>query len=149
MAATERGTSSGGHIVRRAALLLALALAACSSQSVKTHPVSGRVEVKDGDVAILTMSTVELKHETDETLRPYGNLDAGGNFSLKTLHQGKVIEGAPEGKYRARVILADPSDEGVPKRKGEPIHRRYYEFATSGLTITVPSGDYSLSLSKK
>jgi hypothetical protein len=121
----------------------------CSSQSVKTHPVTGKVEIKDGDAAILTGSTIELRLESDETIRPYGNIDSSGNYTLKTLHQGELLTGAPEGTYKARIILADASDEGVPKRKGDPVHRRYYEFQTSGLSMKIPGGDYNVSLSRK
>jgi hypothetical protein len=124
-------------------------LAGCSGQSVKTHAVSGKIAIKDGDVAILTGSSIEMKSDADETVRPIGNLDASGNFTLKTLHQGEILPGAPEGKYKARIILGDESDEGVPKRKGNPIHQRFLEFETSGLTVTVPSGDYTVSLTKK
>jgi len=59
------------------------------------------------------------------------------------------LEGAPEGKYKARINLADPSDEGVPKRKGDPINKKYYDFSASKLTVTVPGGEYNVSLSKK
>ena len=124
-------------------------LLGCSGPSIKTHPVSGKVEIKDGDVAILTGSGVEFVHETDESLRPSGNIDASGGFTVKTLHKGEILSGAPEGKYKARIILGDQSDEGVPKRKGNVIHPRYLEFATSKLSFTVPGGDYTVSLSKK
>jgi hypothetical protein len=130
------------------ALLMSL-LVGCSGQSVKTHPVTGKVEIKDGDVAILTGSGVEFVHESDELMRPSGNIDSSGNFTVKTLLRGEILPGAPEGKYKARIILADPNDDGVPKRKGNPIHPRYLEFGTSGLSITVPGGDYTVSLSKK
>jgi hypothetical protein len=126
-----------------------LVLVGCSGQTIKTYPVAGKVEIKDGDVAILTGSYVELKHESDEALRPGGNIDSSGAFTVKTLHQGVLLRGAPEGKYRARIILGDESDEGVPKRKGNPIHNRYLDFATSGLSVTVPSGDFTVSLSRK
>jgi hypothetical protein len=122
----------------------------CSSQSaIKTHPVVGKVEIKDGDVAILTGSAVELQHETDENLRPSGNIDATGRFVVKTLYKGEYLEGAPEGKYKARIILGDPSDEGVPKRKGDPIHKRYLDFTASKLSMSVPGGDYNVSVAKK
>jgi hypothetical protein len=39
--------------------------------------------------------------------------------------------------------------EGVPKRKGNPFHPRYLDFEKSGLSITVPSSDYAVVLSKK
>jgi len=125
--------------------------AGCSSQGIKTYPVSGKVEVKDGDVAMLTGSTIQLVQEADDTIRPYGNLDASGNFTVKTLHKGEIAQGAPQGKYKARIMLGDESDEGVPSRKGKGnvIHPRFLEFNTSGLYLTVPSSDYTLSLSRK
>jgi len=131
--------------------LLALVGAGCGGQNIKTHRVTGKVEVKDGEVAMLAGSSVELKHETDEGLRPYGNIDASGNFSLKTQYKGQLVEGAPEGNYKARIILGDESDEGVPKRKGKgnPIHPRFFNFQTSGLTFKVPGSDYTVSLSRK
>ena len=126
-----------------------LLLVGCSSQSIKTHPVSGKVEIKDGDVAILTGSSVEFKHESDESFRPYGNIDSSGKFAVKTLYKGETLTGAPEGNYKARIILADQLDDGVPKRKGDPIHRRYYEFDSAKLSVKVPSSDYNISVSKK
>jgi hypothetical protein len=129
--------------------LAVVLLAGCSGQSIKTHPVSGKVAIKDGDVVILTGSSIELKSDAEETVRPIGNIDASGNFTLKTLHQGEILPGAPEGKYKARIILGDDSDEGVPKRKGNPIHPRFLEFETSGLSYTVPSGEFVVALSKK
>jgi hypothetical protein len=140
------------RVSRESAVLSALSLfllVGCGGPSVKTHPVTGKVEIKDGDAAILTGSGVEFMHESDELLRPSGNIDANGNFTVKTLHQGEILPGAPEGKYKVRIILADPNDDGVPKRKGNPIHPRYFEYATSGLTVSVPSGDYTVTLSKK
>jgi hypothetical protein len=124
-------------------------LVGCGGPSIKTHPVSGKVEIKDGDAAVLTGSTIELKHQSDESLRPYGNFDSAGNFTVKTVHQGEVLEGAPEGQYSARIVLADESDEGVPKRKGEVIHRRFLNFETSGLSVTVPSDQVTVTLSRK
>jgi hypothetical protein len=138
--------SLGSAIVPALFLFL---LAGCSGQSIKTHPVSGKVEIKDGDVAILTGSDIELKHEDDEFLRPTGDIDSSGHFSLNTLYQGEILQGAPEGKYQARIILGDESDEGVPKRKGNPVHPRFLDFATSGLTVTVPGDSPTISLSKK
>ena len=132
------------------AVLFAYLSVGCSTKNpIKTHPVVGKVEIKDGDTAILTGSAVELQSENDENLRPFGNIDSTGKFVVKTLYKGQILEGAPEGKYKARINLADPSDEGVPKRKGDPIHRKYYDFSASKLTMTVPGGDYNVSLTKK
>jgi len=141
-------------VLRASAVLIALPLAlsaGCSGPGIKTHPVSGKVEVKDGDVAMLAGSTVQLVQEADETIRPYGNIDASGNFTVKTPFKGEILQGAPAGKYKARLMLGDESDEGVPSRKGKGnvIHPRVLEFDKSGLSITVPSADYTVSLSRK
>lgn len=144
-----RRGSWGGIALASCQCLLMIMLVGCGGKGLKTHPVSGKVEIKDGDVAILTGSGVEFQHETDEFLRPSGNLDSSGAFTVKTVHQGKIFVGAPEGKYKLRIILGDQSDEGVPKRKGDPIHKRFLEFNTSGLSVTVPSSEYTVSLSKK
>jgi hypothetical protein len=129
--------------------LVLLAAGGCSGQKIKTIPVAGTVEIKDGDVSLLTRSSIELKSDADESLRAIGNIDSAGKFEVKTRYQGELVPGAPEGKYKARIVLADPSDEGVPKRKGNPIHQRFLEFETSGLVVTVPSGGYTVSLSRK
>ena len=121
----------------------------CGASGVKTYPVKGNVEIKDGDVALLVGSHVELMQESNPDIRPSGKIEPGGGFSLQTLHQGKVVAGAPAGKYKARVVLGDESDAGVPKRKGDPIHKRYFDFETSGLSLTVTSSNYTVSLSKK
>ena len=134
-----------------ASALSLLLLFGCSGSGIKTHPVSGKVNVKDGDAAMLTGSTVQLVREDDETIRPYGNIDASGSFTVKTPYKGEVVQGAPAGKYKARLMLGDESDEGVPSRKGKGnvIHPRFLEFDKSGLSMTVPSGDYTVSVSKK
>jgi len=123
----------------------------CGGPSIKTYPVSGKVEVKDGDFAMLTGSSIQLVQEGDETIRPYGDINASGNFTVKTLYKGDIVQGAPAGKYKARIMLGDESNEGVPSRKGKGnvIHPRFLEFDKSGLSIAVPSSDYTVSLSKK
>jgi hypothetical protein len=132
-----------------AGMLAFVVFTGCSGGGPKTHAVRGKVEIKDGDVTILTGSNVEMMLETDETLRANGRIDAEGAFEVQTQHDGKILTGAPEGKYKVRIILGDESDEGVPKRKGNPIHPRYLSFETSGLSFTVPAGDYSVSLATK
>ena len=121
----------------------------CSRATIKTYPVAGRMQITDGDISLLTGSHVELLNETDVNIRASGKIASGGDFRMETLYQGRIVQGAPEGTYKARIVLADEGDEGVPKRKGEVIHRRYFDFQTSGLSLKVPGGDYNLSLSRK
>jgi hypothetical protein len=130
-------------------VLAAALLSGCSGAAIKTYPVAGKVQITDGDTSQLAGSHVELLHETDQALRPSGKIAPSGDFKLETLCQGRILPGAPEGTYKARIILADESDEGIPKRKGEAIHRRFFDFQTSGLSLKVPGGDYNFSLSRK
>jgi hypothetical protein len=137
-------------------LAMVLAAAACLLFSggcgggVKTYPVAGKVEVKDGDVAPLAGSNIEFVRTDDELIRASGRISPGGEFTVTTLHDGKVLEGAPQGEYKGRIVLGDESDEDVPKRQGDPVHRRYYDFQTSGLKLTVPpDGEVVVSLSRR
>ena len=139
-----------GVIVRWLVGCFVLLPVGCGGAKVKTHPVQGKVTIQDGDVAILTGSHVELMAQDGAAeKRSSGVIAADGSFVLKTLYEGEVVAGAPEGEYKARIILGDPSDENVPKRQGNPVHPRYMQFETSGLAMKVPSGEYNLSLSKK
>jgi hypothetical protein len=124
-------------------------LLGCAKSGLKTHPVAGKVEVQDGDVAPLVASHVELMQDADPLLRPSGKIDSSGRFTIQTLSQGKLHEGAPEGTYHVRIVLADQSDEGVPKRIGDPVHKRFLDFDKSALTLAVPSGDYTIRVAKK
>lgn len=128
--------------------LLLLSLVGCQRDQPKTRPVSGAVELATGDVALLKGSNVELVQESDSTVRASGVIGDGGRFQIKTFHNGSFLGGALEGNYKARIILADESDEGIPKRPPNLVPRRYLDFETSGLKLSVPSGDYNLKLSK-
>jgi hypothetical protein len=113
--------------------------------------VNGKVELQGGDVSLLQGSHVVLipDAEPDNFLRPDGAINADGMFSLQTLIEGELVNGAPEGKYKVRIGLADESDEGIPKRPPNLVHRRFLDFTTSGLTLTVPSENYTVVLGAK
>jgi hypothetical protein len=133
-----------------AAVLTLFLLTGCpSGSSIKTHPVQGKVALDGGDIGLLTGSHVELRHATDDTLRPSGKIAPGGSYSVETLYQGQILPGAPEGKYKVRISLADESDDGIPKRPPNLFHKRYLDFNTSGLSIDVPNGDVPVQLSRK
>jgi hypothetical protein len=137
-------------------LAIGLAAAACFLTSagcgggLKTYPVQGKVEVKDGDVTPLTGSNLEFMRADDPLMRASARISPTGQFTVSTLHDGKLLVGVPPGDYKGRIVLGDESDEGVPKRKGDPVHRRYYNFETSGLMLKVPvDGEVVLSLSRR
>src|SRR5688572_30500176 len=112
---------------RRCAAVVALALlglAGCGGGGIKTYPVRGKVVLADGDVKELAGSHVEFMLESDPLVRSNGIIGPDGSFQMETLHEGKILRGAPEGTYKARIIPGDPDDEGVPKRRGQPVHAR-------------------------
>lgn len=127
-----------------------LGLAGCSGAGIKTHPIRGKLELKDGDVKLLTGSFVECMLENDPLVRASGKITPDGSFTLETVHEGQVLKGVREGAYKARIVLADEDDEGVPKNRGKnPVHKRFLDFQTSGLSITVPArGNITISVSK-
>ena len=93
---------------------------------------------------------VELMLDTDPTVRSDGLIEPDGSFTLQTLHQGQVLRGAPAGSYKARIILPEPEDGGGRKGRPAPVHSRYLDFKTSGLSVTVPtSGSVTLTVSRK
>jgi hypothetical protein len=141
---TDMGRSSVVTLVSSA-----LWLAGCSN-GVETHPVRGTVKVADGDVSQLVGSHVEFAQQEDPLVRASGKIEPDGSFAMETLHEGKVLRGVLSGTYKARIVLADESDEGIPKRGGRnPIHPRFFDFETSKLSFQVPGGDYTATLSKK
>jgi hypothetical protein len=128
----------------------ALALSGCSGSKLGTHAVAGQVTMQDGDVAALAASHVEFMQLADPLIRASGKISPDGRFVMETLHEGVVHKGVPEGKYKARIVLADEGDEGVPKRGGRsPVHRRFLDFDASKLEFQVPGGDYTVKLTAK
>lgn len=139
--------SRWGGVVLAAALLGA---AGCGEGGLKTYPVRGTVVLAGGDVKQLADCHVELVHETDPDARPSGLIGPDGRFEVQTLYKGKTLNGAPEGSYKARIILASSDDGERPKRPGRPVHARFLDANTSGLTYKVPAdGEITVNLSAK
>ena len=115
---------------------LALALVGCSSPE-GLKPVTGTVTVP-GDPAVLAGSTVELALVSDPTVRASGTIEPDGRFTLDSLKDGRVRPGAPEGTYKARIILGD-DDPGLQMKAAKAVPVRYQRFETSGLTVRVPA----------
>jgi hypothetical protein len=118
----------------------------CGPGRKPVHPVQGKVLVQGQPAAraLVTFHPVDAAADT-EVLRPVGQADEQGNFTLTTYRQG---DGAPAGEYRVTVqwLLATPvnqqtRDEYVtvnylPARYGQP--------ASSGLAATVSPGNNQL-----
>lgn len=138
---------SGRALIGVIGLTLVL-IAGCFGSKLKTHPVNGKVEMTDGEVAPLAGSIIEFMQQADPLVRASGKISSDGAFKMETLHQGEIIAGVPEGVYAARIILSDEDENGNPKKGGMPIHRRFLDFNTSKWTVTVPSESVTLKVSK-
>jgi hypothetical protein len=126
--------------------VVGVAAAGCGSAGPRTHPVAGRVELVGGGAGQLAGHHVEVARADDPTVRAAGVIGPDGRFRLETLAGGKVLPGAWEGEYRARLVLTDEGD-GTKKPK---LPRRYLDFKSSGLTVRVPAdGEVTLTLATK
>ena len=121
----------------RAGLLAAVGLAGCSSEPLR--PAGGRVSLSGGDVAVLAGSTVEIALESDPTVRASGTIEPDGRFNLDTLQNGAVRRGAPEGAYKARIILGD--DDPALQKKAAKANQvtRISTVITTALPTSTPS----------
>src|SRR5687767_9565768 len=99
-----------GHALRAAALLAVAGLLGalgCGPGGPKTYPVRGKVELSTGDLAPLAGSHVEAALASDLDVRASGEIQPDGSFTLQTLHDGKILKGAREGSYKARIVLTE------------------------------------------
>lgn len=118
----------------------------CGDGGPKTHPVTGEVKLVGGDPGQLAGTHVELTHADDPTVRAAGVIDEEGRFRVETLDAGRVKHGAREGRYHARLILADEGD-GRPRPK---VPKKYLDAKTSGWTVQVPPpADVTLTIANK
>lgn len=140
-----------GPVGRRLSLscsigLTILAVGCGAGGGTQTYPVQGRVVYKSsGNVNNLVGGRVRLQSESDPAVMPVGEIEEGGVFSVGTFVNNQALQGVPAGKYKARVEPPQPdSDDGVVRRFINP---RYQNFASSGLTVTVPvSGEVVLTV---
>jgi hypothetical protein len=126
-----------------------LALAGCADGTPKVYPVTGKVTLSGGDLSKLAGHHVEAALEGDPNVRAAGIIAADGSFALETLYNGKILKGAPEGKYKVRILPADEDDDGK-KLKKPPVAKKHLTFDASGLSLQVPPpGEVTLELSPR
>jgi hypothetical protein len=132
------------HIIDVLALAITASLfvlsTGCSKAGPKTYPVKGRIDVAASDLKALAGHTVELALESDPQIRAAGQINDDGSFAVETLYGGRVLPGATEGTYRARIVLAD-DDIASKKLAARSLHPRYFQFDKSGLAIQVPAAE--------
>ncbi|MBN9120278.1 MAG: hypothetical protein J0I06_14155 [Planctomycetes bacterium] len=107
--------------------------------------MSGKVTLVGGPEK-LAGHHIEAALDGEPTVRASGVIGPDGAFTLETLHNGKILKGAREGTYQARIVPAD-EDENGKKLKKPPINPKHLKFETSGLSFRVPAdSDLALEL---
>ncbi len=135
---------------RNALALVALAgLVGCGPGGPRTYPVNGTVELAGGEVSALAGHHIEAVLDGDPAVRAAGVIAPDGSFVLETLDAGLVLQGAREGRYKARLLPAEEDADGRKLRK-PPVAAKYLRFETSGLSFEVPAkGTVAVRLSAR
>jgi hypothetical protein len=131
------------------ALLLTL-LAGCGKTGApKTFPVSGKVVFENGDVKLLSGSSVYRVHAQDGAVAARGNIREDGGFTLKTHWQGQVLAGALEGTYRVQIVPDENKGTQESEFRRMGIDPRFLHAATSPLSFKVPvEGEVVLTVTR-
>jgi hypothetical protein len=126
-------------------LAAALTMAGCGGETPpKTYPVQGRVVLSAGSIEQLAGGSIEFRLESDPTIRAFGAIQDDGTFSLNTLFRSMELSGAPEGNYRARVVLQGDDDQAVKRLSFDP---SFLNFETANLNFALPgTGDVVVKL---
>ena len=89
--------------------------------------------------------SIELQSVSDPTLFAFGQLNDRGEFVVESLSKGKIVRGAPAGKYRVRFIIAE-DDIDHKRTLGSMIDEKFLSFDSSGWSVEVPGDGVILEL---
>lgn len=127
--------------MRRIFILSALLLApfvGCGSSGEGVQAVKGTVELNGADRALLAGHIVEARLAGNPDVRASGTITPEGTFELETLQEGKLLQGAKQGSYEVRLILAD-DDPALRRQTAAKLDPKQLAFETSGLKLEVPA----------
>jgi hypothetical protein len=120
------------------AVIPLLTLTGCTQSGPPVHAVKGQVQLQGGDISPLSGHIVEVALASDPSVRASGEIKPDGKFELESLLEGKIKKGVLEGKYTARIVLAD--DDPQQRRTAfQTIHPKFLRFESSGLGLEVPA----------
>ena len=121
----------------------------CGPTGPKTHVVKGQVQLPDGDIKVLAGHALQVIQENNPQIQAYADIKPDGSFALETYDQGEIRKGALEGRYKARIVLAD-DDAEIRAQAVRAVPPAYLQFETSDLTIEVPAkSDVKLPLVRR
>jgi hypothetical protein len=124
-------------------LIFVLGLQGCTGERLPS--LTGKVEIKAHPDLKFRSDSLEFQSIEDPNQFAYGQLTDSGSFEVETLLDGKITQGLPPGKYRARLVISD--DDIDHKRSLQAkIEKRYLSFETSGWEVEVPGKDIRLTI---
>ena len=120
-------------------------LAGCGPQGLQ--PLEGQLVFQDGISFEFSGDTIELRSQADSKQLAFGEIKADGKFKIDSLVNSSVVQGTTPGVYSARIVISD-DDYEHKKLAAKSIPKKYFQFETSGLSVTVPSTGITLQISK-
>ena len=108
----------------------------CSSDRIPTYPAQGQVVFPDGEP--VRTGVLELK-SLEHGVNAQGQIARDGSFTLGTY---TADDGAVAGEHQAIVVqflATDSIDAEIEHDHGDPVDRRFADYATSGLEVAIES----------
>ncbi len=125
--------------------LILVAMIGCGPRTLS--PVDGKVLFEPGIDFQFAGDTLEIRSENSPSDVGYGEIKPDGSFTIESLRDGEIVNGAPPGSYRARIVIADDDyDHKAAALKAVP--KKYLSFETSGFSLDAPSRGVTLTISK-
>ncbi len=109
-------------------------------------PARGRIALSTDSGFTFAGDTIELRDRDQPTRLAFGQIQPDGSFVVESLIDGKIVSGAPAGKYQARLVISDDDYEHKQRAK-KAIPKKFFSFDTSDLLVEVPASDIQLKLS--
>jgi hypothetical protein len=122
-------------------LLVGVLTSSCSASLFKpVYPVKGQVLFEGKPATGATVFFLSLDHPDDPLLKPMGNVDESGFYTLSTY---KAHDGAPAGAYAVTLFWLPRGYRG-PVESANKLPARYRKPETSGIKVHVAEGDNHL-----
>ena len=122
---------------------LMVGMAGCSGQQQPS--LTGKVVHKEASDIKFLSDSIELQSVSNPTQFAYGQLSETGEFSVESLIDGKIVKGAPAGKYRVRFVVSDDDIEHK-KELLSKIDKRFFNHELSGWNVDVSATSVVLEL---
>ncbi len=110
-------------------------------------PAGGKIVLPATTAFSLAGDTLELRSQSNPTQLAFGQIQADGSFKVESLVDGKVVSGAPVGKYQARLVISD-DDYAHKSQAAKAIPKKFLNFDTSAIVVEVPNPSIEVNITK-